>query len=102
MTPRRVRVEGDLFHATVPPGAVYVGRSAPGLAASKFANPYRVGPGRDRATAVGLYRRHLASRPDLIEAARAELAGLDQACWCPLDEPCHADVLLAVAAGEAA
>mgnify|MGYP000330179115 CR=1 FL=1 len=22
------------------------------------------------------------------------LAGLDLACWCPLDQPCHADVLL--------
>lgn len=23
-----------------------------------------------------------------------ELAGHDLACWCPLDEPCHAEVLL--------
>lgn len=23
-----------------------------------------------------------------------ELRGKDLACWCPLDEPCHADVLL--------
>jgi hypothetical protein len=28
---------------------------------------------------------------------RAELGGLDLACWCPLDGPCHADVLLDVA-----
>lgn len=28
---------------------------------------------------------------------RVELAGHDLACWCPLDEPCHADVLLEVA-----
>lgn len=28
---------------------------------------------------------------------RAELAGRDLACWCPLDEPCHADVLLKIA-----
>jgi len=28
---------------------------------------------------------------------RRELAGRDLACWCPLDGPCHADVLLAVA-----
>lgn len=26
-----------------------------------------------------------------------ELKGKDLACWCPLDEPCHADVLLAIA-----
>jgi len=28
---------------------------------------------------------------------RRELAGLDLACWCPLGEPCRADVLLAIA-----
>jgi hypothetical protein len=27
------------------------------------------------------------------EAVRAELAGHDLVCWCPLDQPCHADVL---------
>lgn len=25
------------------------------------------------------------------------LRGLDLACWCPLDQPCHADVLLELA-----
>jgi hypothetical protein len=28
---------------------------------------------------------------------RRELAGKDLACWCPLDQPCHADVLLELA-----
>lgn len=28
---------------------------------------------------------------------RAELAGKNLACWCPLDQPCHADVLLELA-----
>jgi hypothetical protein len=28
---------------------------------------------------------------------RAELAGCDLVCWCPLHTPCHADVLLEVA-----
>jgi hypothetical protein len=27
----------------------------------------------------------------------ARLRGLDLACWCPLDQPCHADVLLELA-----
>ena len=27
----------------------------------------------------------------------SELAGHDLACWCPLDQPCHADVLLELA-----
>lgn len=34
--------------------------------------------------------------PDL-----AALAGKDLACWCPLDQPCHADVLLELANPEA-
>ena len=29
------------------------------------------------------------------------LRGRDLACWCPLDQPCHADVLLAIANGGA-
>lgn len=32
-----------------------------------------------------------------LDEIRSELAGRDLACWCPLDQPCHADVLLAVA-----
>lgn len=31
---------------------------------------------------------------------RAELAGKDLLCWCRLDEPCHADLLLKIANGE--
>ena len=29
----------------------------------------------------------------------AELRGKDLCCWCPLDQPCHADVLLEIANG---
>lgn len=32
-----------------------------------------------------------------VEDVRAELAGKPLACWCDLDQPCHADVLLAIA-----
>ena len=32
-----------------------------------------------------------------VADVRRALAGRDLACWCPLDEPCHADVLLRVA-----
>lgn len=32
-----------------------------------------------------------------LHVVRAELAGKNLACWCALDKPCHADVLLAVA-----
>lgn len=32
-----------------------------------------------------------------LDALRAELAGHDLACYCPPDQPCHADILLALA-----
>lgn len=32
-----------------------------------------------------------------VAEIREHLAGRDLACWCDLDEPCHADVLLEVA-----
>jgi hypothetical protein len=31
------------------------------------------------------------------EAIRTALRGKNLACWCPLDRPCHADILLKVA-----
>ena len=37
-----------------------------------------------------------------IREALGELRGKDLACWCPLDQPCHADVLLDLANGGAA
>ena len=86
-----------------PPGAVVVARP------SRWGNPYAVGrpgdhgPVGDRAHAVELYRALLTGSPELCAAARAELAGRDLACWCPLQDaagnrgPCHADVLLEIA-----
>ena len=37
----------------------------------------------------------------LIADMERELRGKDLACWCPLDQPCHADVLLDLANGGA-
>jgi Domain of unknown function (DUF4326) len=73
-----------------PQGAVVVAR--PG----RWGNPFTV-DGLGRAEAVRRYREWLAGQPDLIAAARSELAGHDLACWCAPGEQCHADVLLAVA-----
>ena len=57
-----------------------------------------------REFAVRSFRWQLGNHPNLIgytEAeVRAELAGRDLACWCPLDQPCHADILLTLANGE--
>lgn len=107
MSSRRVKVQGDLFHGRVPAGAVYIGRAAPGLPASKYANPFKVKV-HGVTEAVELYRRYLAEHPRLVEAARRELAGRDVACWCPepaAGEPdlCHGRPLLdAIKQGEAA
>lgn len=40
------------------------------------------------------WREHVT--PKMV---RAELAGRVLACWCPLDQACHADVLLEIANG---
>ncbi len=32
-----------------------------------------------------------------VEEIRRELAGKDLACFCPLDRPCHVDILLKLA-----
>ncbi len=92
----------------MPPNTVSVTR--PG----RWGNPFRAGcPGPmgrkplDSEGAVGFFRAML-SDPDLREAAgypdsdaiRAELRGKNLACFCPLDQPCHADVLLEIANGD--
>ncbi len=110
MSPQRVKVEGDLFHGRVPEGAVYVGRAAPGLKASEYANPYRIGhrttdPATgyetiplNRSDVVALYAALLVARertaPQWVAELRAALQGWNLACWCKPAEPCHADVLL--------
>ena len=94
--PQRVKVEGDLFHGRVPDGAVYVGRAAPGLPGSPFANPFTVRE-YGAAEAVSRYRGRLLSSPWLLAEMRRDLAGRDLACWCPPGQACHADVLLDLA-----
>ncbi len=48
------------------------------------------------------YRSHIAFCNRLgsmvpIERAKRELHGKNLACWCPPEQPCHADILLAMA-----
>ena len=38
-----------------------------------------------------------ASDPTTVEEVRRDLRGKNLACWCPLNQPCHADVLLELA-----
>jgi hypothetical protein len=35
----------------------------------------------------------------MLTAAKAELKGKNLACWCPLSQPCHADVLMELTNG---
>ena len=46
--------------------------------------------------AVALYRAWIAEE-GRTAIVREHLRGLDLVCWCPLDAPCHATVLLEVA-----
>ena len=88
----------------MPANAVYVGRP------TLFGNPWRVShrkfSGRplahtctSAAQAVAAFRGYVLASPRLMILARS-LRGKDLACWCPLDQPCHADVLLEIANAE--
>ena len=94
MIPRRIqrrRVKG--FRC--PPNTIYVGRP------SKWGNPYtivtiiedRLFDVTTPEEAVRRYRETPAAS-QLRDAARLELRGKHLSCWCPLTQPCHADVLL--------
>ena len=80
----------------MPANAIYVGRP------TVWGNPYVVGSklmNGETLTAekaVALYEQHLAdnfSERDIRHCLRDK----DLACWCALDQPCHADVLLRIA-----
>jgi hypothetical protein len=68
---------------------------------SKWGNPFKIDGTTPRAEAIERYARALADRGEQLPFTASdvvrELAGRDLACWCPLDVPCHADVLLDVA-----
>lgn len=101
-TPRRIQLRRTAGWRKSP-GTISVARP------SKWGNPYVVGsdiPGAggdvyDRAGAVEMFRRSAMTfwGEDFRAVVRAELRGHDLACWCPLDQPCHADVLLKLANG---
>jgi Domain of unknown function (DUF4326) len=77
--------------ARLPAGVVVVTRP------TKWGNPHPLALGR--AEAVRRYHDDLiAGRLTItVDDVERELRGHDLACYCPLDEPCHADVLLAIA-----
>lgn len=66
---------------------------------TKWANPFITGEAGipDADTAVDLYRMFIHIPENPLPALLPELTGHDLACWCPLDQRCHADVLLELA-----
>ncbi len=77
--------------ARLPPGVVIVTRP------TKWGNPHPLSLGREEAVRRyhdDLLAGHLRVTVDDV---KRELPGRDLACYCPRSEPCHADVLLAVA-----
>lgn len=99
--PRRIRLSRKSGWRK-PPGAVTVARP------TRWGNPWRVGAHGDRATCVRAHADWLAGLRDdapggqsarEVLARIGELRGKDLACWCRLDEPCHADTLLRLANG---
>jgi hypothetical protein len=62
---------------------------------------YEIRKVRGRAEAVALFASYVRRDPSGWPPGEIfwGLGGSPLACWCPLDEPCHADILLAVANG---
>ena len=95
--PRRYQRKRNVS-ADIPVGAIYVGRP------TYWGNPYTVKVhGREKA--IEAYRadieyalgRHGGTIDILVVENLAALRGKDLVCWCPLEESCHADVLLELA-----
>jgi hypothetical protein len=70
--------------------------------ASKWGNPFRIGPDGDRAAVIRKYRAWVVGQAELM-AALPELRGKVLGCWCA-PAACHGDVLadLAEALGDSA
>jgi|SRR5665647_3059053 len=110
-TPKRVQMSRQHPWRAEHPDAVIVDRR------TKWGNPYRLDNVRDSTPAkvVAMYLDFIERcsqstiEPifehdglgvwdrDIKANIRRGLAGRDLACWCPLDQPCHADVLLEIA-----
>lgn len=97
MTPQRIQRKRTKDWK-MPVNTVYVGR--PG----KWGNPWKVDCETTPENAVNSFRdcaEHRHSGPwqtyPPLEEIQAELRGKNLVCWCPLDQPCHADVLLDIA-----
>ena len=87
---QRKRTKGFRLQDSSPNGlpVVYVGRP------TKWGNPFRVGVDGTRKEVVEKYREWLKKKLEEDPTFLEPLKGKNLACWCPLDKPCHADILL--------
>ena len=70
----------------MPPDTIYVGRP------TKWGNPFT---GQDAVNNFEiLILSKLIDDNGKFRKRLDELKGKNLACWCPLDKPCHADILL--------
>lgn len=72
---------------------------------SIYGNPYRIGRDGNAEECVAKFRASWESglkgppgmHQALMRSMLRKLRGKNLACYCPLDQPCHADVLLELA-----
>lgn len=74
----------------MPGDTIYVGRP------TRYGNKYTVKE-YGRVGAVMLYERDIVKKEWYMSFVRKTLRGYNLACWCPVDQPCHADILLRIA-----
>ena len=95
--PRRVQRSR---RTPLPPNTVYVGRP------TMWGNPVQIKDAGSHGQAVEWYRlwflkatanRHVNHVVTMLRESLPTLTGKNLACWCPLNRPCHADVLLRAA-----
>jgi|SRR5579859_4814311 len=95
-TPKRIQRKRTKGYK-MPPGCVYVGRP------TIWGNPFKLTDDKSLGQIVREYQLWLAGEKEIDDGGLrrfavlgrlSELRGRDLACWCPLNCPCHADVLL--------
>lgn len=97
--PRRIQLSRKRGFR-LPPNTIVVARP------SKWGNPFTLETARrlhpDESIekcaqlCVRAFALHVTGRED-FETWIAPLRGKNLACWCPMGQPCHADVLLEIA-----
>lgn len=96
-------------HWKMPKNTVYVGRG------TRWGNPFKIEQGVTTEDVVKKFTAYVLPymvTPDStaggefmvtkinIKDIQDHLRGKNLACWCRLDQPCHADILLTIANGD--